>query len=55
MSKAYATAGVRVLKALIRPIPQGAINATSPALAGTTISYLSWDAILDDNVNARFA
>lgn len=50
---AYATAGVRVLKALVRPIPQGPVNATSPALPGTTISYLNWDTIIDDNVNAR--
>lgn len=50
---AYATAAERVFKALIRPIPEGAINATSAALPGTVISYLNWDTITDDNVNAR--
>ncbi|MEH3053019.1 MAG: vanadium-dependent haloperoxidase [Patulibacter minatonensis] len=50
---AYATAAERVFKALIRPIPEGAINVTSPVLPGTVISYLNWDTITDDNVNAR--
>ncbi len=50
---AYATAAERVFKALIRPIPQGPINATSTALPGVTISYLNWASITDDNVNAR--
>lgn len=49
---AYATAAERVFKALIRPIPQGPINA-STALPGVTISYLNWSTITDDNVNAR--
>lgn len=50
---AYATAAERVFKALIRPVPQGPINATSSALPGTVISYLNWSSITDDNVNAR--
>lgn len=50
---AYATAADRVLKALVDPLPRGPISATSTALPGTVISYLTWDEITDANVNAR--